>query len=272
MPDLPPNFRPDAFAGVADDYVRYRLPYPAALLDDLLARAQLPPSARLLDLACGPGRVALAITEPFTEIWAVDQEPAMVAAGEREAARQGVRHLRWSVARAEDFEAPAAHFDLVTCGEAFHRLDQPLIAAKVFGWLKPGGAFATLGFGPLTTPGQAPWRRALADIVRAYAGEPVQRLQGAPNPTLAGAIADERAVLRAAGFADVSDHELHFPHEWTLEALLGNLRSTSVLSRAALGARHGPFEAELAAALLVREPAGRFAELVRCGYTLARKP
>ena len=53
MPKLPPNMRPDAFAGLADDYARYRLPYPRALLEELMAEARLPAKPRLLDLACG---------------------------------------------------------------------------------------------------------------------------------------------------------------------------------------------------------------------------
>ena len=55
-----PDFPVDAFAGTATYYARYRVPYPAALLQDLLARAGLTGAGRLLDLPCGPGRIALA--------------------------------------------------------------------------------------------------------------------------------------------------------------------------------------------------------------------
>ena len=34
---------------------------------------------RLLDLACGTGQLAFALRSPFAEVWAVDQEPDMVA-------------------------------------------------------------------------------------------------------------------------------------------------------------------------------------------------
>ena len=124
MLDVPPNFRPDAFAGLADDYLRYRVPYAQALLEDLLARAALPAQgARLIDLACGPGRLTFAIAERFAEVLAVDAEPAMIEAARREAEQRGVTNIRWQVARAEDFEAPAAAFDLVTAASAFHRFD-----------------------------------------------------------------------------------------------------------------------------------------------------
>ena len=80
-----------------------------------------------------------------------------------------------------------------------------------------------------------------------------------------------RALL-PAGVAQFGGFDFEAPHEWSLEALLGNLRSTSFLSRAALGERHAAFEAELSAALLAVDPSARFAEAVSSGYTLARKP
>jgi ubiquinone/menaquinone biosynthesis C-methylase UbiE len=270
-PDVPPNFRPDAFAGLAEDYLRYRVPYAAALLDDMLARAALPAEgARLIDLACGPGRLTFAIAGRFAEVLAVDTEPEMIAAAEREAARRGVGHIRWSVGRAEDFEAPAATFDLVTAASAFHRFDQPRVAALANAWLKPGGALVTMGDTPFGQ-GPAAWTDLVAEVVERYVGKPAQRLHGSPHPTQAEGKADQEAVLRAAGF-DVASYDFETPHTWTLESLLGNLRSTSFVSRRALGERHAAFEADLAAALRRYDHSERYAETLGSGYTLARKP
>src|SRR5690242_17797334 len=103
-------FPADAFAGTAAGDLAGRPPYPAALWDDLFSRAPAPPEGRLLDLACGPGRIALALADRFADIWAVDLEPEMIAAGRAEAARRGVAHVRWQVGAAEAFVAPDAHF------------------------------------------------------------------------------------------------------------------------------------------------------------------
>ena len=272
MLDIPPNFRPDAFAGTVDDYVRYRPPYDARMISELLDRAALPAgSARLIDLACGPGRLTFAIAERFADVLAVDAEPAMIEAAQHEAERLGVTNIRWQVARAEDVQASPGAFDLVTTASAFHRFDQPRVAALAFGWLKPGGALVTLGDTPAMA-GWADWRPAVTEIVRAYVGEPVQRLQGKPNPTPAEGLADEERLLRAAGFDPVESRSFDTPHVWTLESLLGNLRSMSFASRAALGARHAAFEADLTAALLAHDPSGRYPEVLGSGYTLARRP
>jgi ubiquinone/menaquinone biosynthesis C-methylase UbiE len=271
MSELPPNLRPDAFVGVADDYLRFRVPYPRQMLDAFLDEARLGPAPRLLDLACGPGRLTLPIAERFAEVWAIDLEQQMVEVAVREAARRGLAHISWQVGRVEDLQAPAAHFDLVTCGEAFHRLDRPRVAALCLRWLKPGGSLVTLGAGGFMD-GDAPWRALLRTVVRRYVGEPARRL-GAPNgESQDQEVADQDRQLRDAGFDPVYGRGFKVPYVWTLDALLGNLRSTSVLSRRALGERHATFEAELSAALIAHDPSGSYPETLDCGYTLARKP
>ncbi|HEY1926356.1 MAG TPA: class I SAM-dependent methyltransferase [Caulobacteraceae bacterium] len=269
MSELPPNLRPEAFAGTADDYVRYRLPYPRAVLDGFLEEAQLALGGRLLDLACGPGRVSLPIADRFAEVWALDLEPEMIEAGRREASRLGITNVRWSVGRAETFDAPSGAFALVTIGEAFHRLDRPRVARLAFEWLRPGGALVTLGFPVPKEP--AAWRHVVAEVVRDFIGDPARRL-GGPNTTPLAEHADQEREIRDAGFVDVTTRSFAFSHEWTLETLLGNVRSTSILSRAALGRRHPDFEAALEKALIAFDSSGRYREDISCGYTFARRP
>jgi SAM-dependent methyltransferase len=270
MSDLPSNLRSDAFAGLAGDYVRYRDPYPHEVLKAFLDEARLRPGARLLDLACGPGRVALPIADRFAEVSAVDLEPGMIEAGRREAERLGIGNVQWAVGRAEDFDAPPGWFDLVTIGEAFHRLDRPRIAAKAYDWLKSGGGFVTLGIGIAEETAPA-WRRAVADVVRDFVGEPARRF-GAPNATPDREFADETQAIRDAGFLDLTNRSFAVLHDWTLETLLGYARSNSTLSPRALGGRHAAFEAALTKALLAADPSGRYREEINWGYTFARRP
>src|SRR5579883_2065220 len=92
----------EAFATTVDDYVRYRVPYPAELIRDLLARVGADGTGRLLDLACGPGRASLPLAHLFREVWAVDLEPRMVDAGRRIAAERGLSNVTWFTGRAEE--------------------------------------------------------------------------------------------------------------------------------------------------------------------------
>src|SRR5262245_17538268 len=110
--DMPANFRADAFAGTAEAYARFRTPYPPAMLDDLLVRAS-PERGGLLDLATGPGRIALDLAPRFRRVVAVDLEPEMIAVAQRRAEGRGIRNVEWRVGRAEGVEAPPESFDLI---------------------------------------------------------------------------------------------------------------------------------------------------------------
>lgn len=261
------NLRPDAFAGTAEAYLRFRPPYPRALLDDLVARAAPPRGGVLVDLASGPGRAALDLAGAFGRVLCVDLEPEMVAVGRAEAARRGIGSVAWAVGRAEDAEIPPASVDLIVIGEAFHRLDQPVVAGKAMRWLKPGGWIATLGTEGLFAGGE-PWKAALAGIARRWMAKafPEGWAEGRPGATL-GPEGHER-VLAEAGFVDVASREFAEPKDWSLEAVLGSLRSSSVCSERALAGETAAFEAEVAEAL----GPGPFREVFRSGYTAGRKP
>jgi SAM-dependent methyltransferase len=268
--NTPANLRPEAFAGTAAAYLRYRPPYPRVLLDDLLYRAAPPAGGALLDMACGPGRVALDLAGSFATVVAVDLEPEMIEVGQAEAARRGVGGVTWRVGRAEDLDLAPGSIDLITIGEAFHRLDQPLIARKAQAWLRPGGCLATLGTEGLLD-GREPWQQTVAAVARHWMNRafPAGWAPGRPGAEL-GPGAAER-VLRAANFAEVASCSFQAPHSWSFEAIVGYLKSTSVCSQNALGDDFPAFEADLRAAL---DPlaAHLFQEDLRCGYTLGRKP
>ena len=268
--DSTPRFPRDAFAGTAEYYLRYRLPYPGGLIRDLLARAGAPVAGRMLDLGCGPGRATFPLAGPFREAWAIDLEPEMIEAARRESVRRGISKIHWMVGAAEDLEAPPGSFDLVVAADAFHRLDQPRVAAMALRWLRPGGCFAVLGSRGLLRSG-LPWQRVAAEVTRRYATIDPQAGQ-APAPGPDPAIERMEGVLRAAGFREVASHAFSEPHDWSVEELVGNLFSTSVCSRRALGARADAFAADLRAALLAHDPGGRYSEDAPFGYTLARKP
>ena len=125
-----PDFPLDAFAGTATYYLRYRVPYPEALLRNLVERAGVTGAGRLLDLACGPGRVALALASWFREVWAIDLEPEMIEVGQQVATQRGVNTITWMVGKAEDVQAAPASCELITIGDAFHRLDWQLVAKQ----------------------------------------------------------------------------------------------------------------------------------------------
>ena len=265
-----PQFRSDLYQGTARYYDRYRVPYPAILIDDLATRASLSGTGRLLDLACGPGRVTFALSEHFADVLAVDQEEESVSYAKALAAERGADHINWRTGRAEDVDV-AGHFELVTVGDAFHRLDRRRIAALAAQWLQPAGHIALL-WTSMPWQGPAPWQKAAMEWVVHWMQvtgsienippDLAETLNEAPHPT----------VLASAGLTVIGTYEFMTPHIWTLETLAGFAHSTSVLSRSALGDHVEAFERDLRDRLLAAQPDANFEEAVSFTYDLAVKP
>jgi SAM-dependent methyltransferase len=266
-----PNFPADAFAGTSSYYLRFRPPYPRALLDDLVARSRATGTGLMVDLACGPGRVAFGLLASFGEVLAVDLEPEMVDEGRREAARLGLSKITWRVGKAEDTSVPGGAAELVTIGEAFHRLDQVAVSRAAFGWLRPGGCLVTLGsFSVLS--GREPWQRSVVECVQRWTAGRSGTSDGLPPRKPGAAPEQNEFVLRRAGFEEVASYTFPATVDWTLDGIIGYLYSTSACSKALLGRDAGAFEAEIRAVLLSHDPSGVYAEDPQWGYTLGRRP
>ncbi len=270
MADL--EFRRDLYRGTARDYDRFRVPYPQSLIDDLAARSGANGQGRLLDLACGTGQVTFALAGRFAEVWAVDQEPDMTSLVAQKARAAGLGHLRVMTSSAENLSAPDGGFDLVTIGNAFHRLPRTGVAASALRWLRPGGFLALLYSGENPWRGDAPWQRAMAGVVDSWMAR-----SGGHDRIPAGYEQDrrerpDRAVLAAAGFDVLGDRVFPIEHAWSTETLTGLLFSTAVLSRGALGGQAGDLAADLRRELGGFEEAGGLPETIGFVCELARRP
>lgn len=266
---FPSNLDRDAFAGTAELYAIYRPPYPSPMLEDLLARAAVG-SRVLLDLATGPGRLALALADRFERITAVDLEPEMIAVGQATAKRLRIDNVAFELGRAEDLLVDPESVDLITIGEAFHRLEQTVVAQNALRWLRPGGCLATLGTDGRFI-GDEPWEVRLRETRGRWL---VHLFPGGQGRSLPEAALDEQgreSVLRAAGFVDIEERRYAERRELTVEEIVGYLESTSVCSGRLLGDQLGRFEAEVRRAV-APSPGTLLTETIHWGYTLARKP
>ena len=162
--DDEPRFAADLYRGTAGYYDRYRLPYPEAMITDLVRRAEVSGHGRLLDLACGTGQLTFPLRRWFCEVWAVDPEPDMVEVVRAKAAAVGAGDVRPVVSSAESLGAEPDRVELAVIGNAFHRLDRDLVAGRILGWLKPGGCLA-LCWSSTPWIGEARWQRALAAVL-----------------------------------------------------------------------------------------------------------
>jgi SAM-dependent methyltransferase len=264
-----PEFRRDLFRGTARYYDRFRAPYPRSLIDDLTARAG--EGGRLLDLACGTGQLTFALHAGHDEVWAVDQEPEMVAVVREKASAAGIGTIRAMVAAAEELQAAERSFDLVVIGNAFHRLPRERVAASVRRWLRPGRCLA-LVWGESPWAGEEPWQRALAETMKRWRARAGAECRVPAGYDGARRERPDAAILEQARFDVVGSYGFLAAHDWTPDTLAGFLFSTSVLSRPALGDLAAGFEEDLRREMLGCVPAGRWRQVIDFGYQLARRP
>jgi SAM-dependent methyltransferase len=265
-----PVYRKDLYEGTAEYYDQFRPPYPSALLDDLRVRVPIDGRGRLLDLACGTGQVACALAGDFAEVWAVDQEDEFVEFGRAKTRSSGLRNTLWVTASAEEVK-PEGRFDLVTIGNAFHRLRREVVANRLLPHLAPGGCIALL-WGDTPDRGDQPWQQAMTDTMRRW-----KRRVGAQDrvPDNWELLIDQDPhdqVLQRAGYLCEGRFEFSATHHWTVESLIGFVYSTSVLSRAALKDHGEEFETDLRERLGYCNPEGVFDEEASFAYDLARRP
>ena len=72
----------------------------------------------------------------------MDREPGFAQMVQAKAGKLAAGNIRPVVTDAETLDAEPAHFELAVIGNAFHRLDRDLVAARLLHWLRPGGCVA----------------------------------------------------------------------------------------------------------------------------------
>jgi len=135
----PRRVRPEAegFDRVADRYERGRPEYPAEAVARLVGALRLGPSARVVDLGAGTGKLTRALRLAGLRPIAVEPGAGMRA--------EFVRHfpdVELHEGTAESLPFDDASVDAVVCGQSFHWFDVARAAAEIARVLRPSGGLA----------------------------------------------------------------------------------------------------------------------------------
>ncbi len=244
------------FAGTASFYAEYRPGYPVPVYDFISETAGLDGgTSRLLDLGCGPGIVALALIDRVHTVVGVDPDPGMLQQAELSARKRGAHNVRWMCRTAERFDDEARSYDLITIGSAFHWMDREVVAERVHRLLKPGGVLALLGN---PTP--------LMDLRDGKGvGDAINRVQARwlepeDRPSIPPDAPRHEEVLSTSSFGHAATHYFPSRQRWSIDRLIGLLRSTSWRPDQVLGDRFPKFVEELGHAIREIEPSGEWVE------------
>jgi ubiquinone/menaquinone biosynthesis C-methylase UbiE len=240
------------FEGCAPHYERGRPPYAPGLADALRDALALDGRGRLLDVGCGPGKVALLLSHLFEEVVGLDPDHGMLAEAARLADERGVTNAHWVLDRAEALPAGLGTFRAATFAASFHWMDRPKVAAAVRSMLEPGGAAVQID----TPAYRSPVEDAIDELRVQYLGSDKRAGKSIRNTSPSG----EDDVFQAAGFlpmevVTVPDGRVL---ERTADDLVAQSLSSSSTAPHLFGDRLDEFVADARRALHQANPSGIF--------------
>jgi SAM-dependent methyltransferase len=222
----------DHFSGRAAEYTRYRPSYPPELFSWLAE--QTAGHERAWDCGCGNGQAALGLVPYYRQVVATDPS--------RQQIENAIPHerIRYAVAPAEDSGLDPESVDLVAVAQALHWFDFGRFFAEVRRVTRPGGVLAAISYGEVRVEGapDAVVSRFYHELIGPY-WPPERRY------------VDERYATIPFPFAEIAAPPLAMEMEWSLEHLVGYLRTWSAVKEYERHQGHDPLErieGELAAA------------------------
>ncbi len=130
------------FEEVPELYDRARVPYPAALFDDLIGLADVSCGDRVLEIGCGNGRATLPLAARGLELTCVELGARLAALARRKlTAYPSVEIVNTAF---ETWEPDGEPFDAVTAFTAWHWIDPDVRYAKSARLLRDRGALAVV--------------------------------------------------------------------------------------------------------------------------------
>ncbi len=101
------------------------------------------PNSRVLEVATGPGYVALGFAQVCREVVGLDLTAAPLAIAERLRRERSLENVRFQQGDAEALAFPDSDFDAAVCRYAFHHFESPpLVLREMTRVVRPGGTVA----------------------------------------------------------------------------------------------------------------------------------
>lgn len=139
----------DQFTRQAEHFVQRHANGHKNVLDAMAACAALPPTAAVLDVACGPGIVSCFFAARVRHVTGIDIVPAMLDRARKLQAERGLTNLDWQLGSSTELPFPAAAFDGVLTRFSFHHfLDPGKALSEMARVAKPGGTVLVCDVAP----------------------------------------------------------------------------------------------------------------------------
>jgi len=134
------------FGRHSDDYAAFR-PGPPGSFYERLEEVIPIRGSRALDLATGPGTIALELATRGSTVTGIDISARQVAVAKRVAKERGLSQAAgFHVARAEETGLDSDSVDLVTAGQSWHWFDRDAVVAEIRRVLRADGILAIVHY------------------------------------------------------------------------------------------------------------------------------
>lgn len=107
------------------------------------------PCDTLLDVACGPGSIALDLAPHVARVTGLDITPAMLDQARAAQVERGLANAEWVIGDAVALPFPDESFSIVSSGAAFHHFEEPeRVLAEMARVCRPGGRIVVIDVTP----------------------------------------------------------------------------------------------------------------------------
>jgi ubiquinone/menaquinone biosynthesis C-methylase UbiE len=131
------------FTRQAPDYAASTTISDGGKVDRLIEAVRPASDAWVLEIATGPGYVAMGFAGVCREVVGVDLTDAMLTLARRTAADRGLTNIRFEAGNAAALAFEDGTFDVVVCRYAFHHFEQPeRVLSEMVRVCRPGGSVA----------------------------------------------------------------------------------------------------------------------------------
>lgn len=202
----------DHFSGHAAQYARFRPHYPRSLFEYLAKIA--PARERAWDCATGNGQAAIGLAEYFGEVIATDASAQQITNAEPRS------NIIYRAAAAEASGLETARVDLVTVAQALHWFDRTAFFREVNRVLQPRGVIAVWAYTLLKITTE------IDEVVDHFYYETTD-----PFWPPERAIVDDGYRAIEFPFQELTPPSFELEENWTLDQLLGYLRTWSATQR-----------------------------------------
>jgi ubiquinone/menaquinone biosynthesis C-methylase UbiE len=222
----------ESFTRQADVYAVTPTVADPARIERLVEAVDPVPESRVLEVACGPGFLALAFAKRSSETVGLDLTDALLAIAERNRRERGLTNVGFQRGDADRLPFAEGEFDVAVCRFAFHHFEEPgRVLREMARVCRPLGKVAVEDLVSSEHSARADYQnrferlrdpshsRALApsellalftaaglELVRLYSGELVQNLERwlANSQTLPDPAAEVRAMIERDAREDLS--------------------------------------------------------------------